>query len=153
MKSYIKYGFVTACCWNILLLFALFIRANVKEVSISYFFDDGMEGIGMAFFLMAWTFIWFGIGAHTRKDFLAQKQSYRNQYPDLDNRIFDKAFTTYYFSKHAKTLFIVFTTAIPWYVIGYVREPLKGSDFIIITPLMLLSIFCFWFYKKYYKLT
>lgn len=153
MKSYTKYGFVTACSWNILLFFALIIRADVKDVSISYFFDDDMGGMGIAFFLIVWTLIWFGIGSHTRKDFLTQKQSYRNQYPDLDTRIFDKAFTTYYFSKHAKILSIVFTTAIPWYVIGYVREPLNGTDFIIITPLMFLSIFCFWFYKKYYKFT
>lgn len=153
MKSHIKYGFITTCCWNILLLFALIIRAYVKEVPISYFFDDGTGGIVMSIFLIAWTFVWFGIGSHARKDFLIKKQAYRNMFPNIDDNVFHKAFTTHYFSKHAKMLSIVFTTAIPWYVIGYVREPFKLSDFVVITPLMFLSIICFWFYKKHYKYT
>lgn len=153
MKSHIKYGLITTCCWNILLLFTLIIRADVKEVPISYFFDDGTEGIAMTIFLIAWAFIWFGIGSHARKDYLIKKQLYKNMFPNIDNRAFYKAFTTHYFSKHAKTLSIVFTSAIPWYVIGYVREPFKVTDFVVIAPLMFLSIICFWFYKKYHKLT
>lgn len=107
----------------------------------------------MTIFLIAWAFIWFGIGSHARKDYLIKKQLYKNMFPNIDNRAFYKAFTTHYFSKHAKTLSIVFTSAIPWYVIGYVREPFKVIDFVVIAPLMFLSIICFWFYKKYYKLT
>lgn len=152
MKSHIKYGLITTCCWNILLLFALIIRADVKEVPISYFFDDGTEGIAMTIFLIAWAFIWFGIGSHARKDYLIKKQSYKNMFSNIDNRVFHKAFTTHYFSKHAKMLSIVFGTAIPWYVIGYVREPFKVTDFVVIISLMFLSIICFWFYK-HYKIT
>lgn len=152
MKSHIKYGLITTCCWNILLLFALIIRADVKGVSISYFFDDGTDGIAMTMFLIAWAFIWFGIGSHARKDYLIKKQSYKNMFPNIDDRTLHKAFTTHYFSIHAKMLSIVFTTAIPWYVIGYVREPFKITDFVILATLMLLSIICFWFYK-HYKLT
>jgi len=152
MKSHIKYGLITTCCWNVLLLFALIIRADIKEVSISYFFDDGMGGIAMTMLFIAWALIWFGIGSHSRKDYLIKQQSYKDMFPNIDNQVLHKAFTSYYFSRHAKMLSIVFASAIPWYVIGYVRESFNITDFAVIAPLMFLSIICFWFYKRY-KLT
>ena len=62
------------------------------------------------------------------------------------------SFSFEHFSSHAKMLSIVFASAIPWYVIGYVRESFNITDFAVIVPLMFLSIICFWFYKRY-KLT
>jgi len=153
MKSHIKYGLITTCSWNILLLFAIIIRADIKGVPISYFFNDDTGGIAIAIFLIAWTFIWFGIGSHARKDYLIKKQSYKSMFPNINSYSFGKAFRTHYLSKQAKILSIVFTTAIPWYVVGYVKEPFGTTDFVVIVPLMFLSIACFWFYKKHHRLT
>lgn len=102
MKSHIKYGIITTCCWNVLLLFALIIRADIKEVSISYFFDDGMGGIAMAMLFIAWALIWFGIGSHARKDYLFKQQSYKDVFPDIDNQVLHKAFKAIIFQDMQK---------------------------------------------------
>lgn len=150
MKNYIRYGITTVCCWNIVLFLALIIRAKIKSVPISYFFDDGTNGIAITIFLVMWSLIWFGIGFYSRKDFLSKKQLYRNEFPKLEEHTFNKTFKSVYFSKHAKMLAIVFTTAIPWYIIGYVRIPLELQDFVIIILLTFLSIFFFGYYKAYF---
>lgn len=93
MKTHVKCGLLTALGWNVLLLIAFLIRARFKEVSVSYFFDDGIGGWGITALLIVWSLI--------------------------------------------------------WYVIGYVREPLSCTDFTVIGPLMVLSVLCFWYYKKY----
>ena len=108
-----------------------------------------MGGIAMAMLFIAWALIWFGIGSHARKDYLFKQQSYKDMFPDIDNQVLHKAFTSYYFSRHAKMLSIVFASAIPWYVIGYVRESFTITDFAVIAPLLFLSIICFWFYKSH----
>lgn len=149
MKTHVKCGLLTALGWNVLLLIAFLIRARLKEVSVSYFFDDGTGGWGITALLIVWSLIWYTIGAHIRKEFLSQKEQYRTLFPLLEKETFNLAFKRYYFSRYAKTLGIVFTTAIPWYVIGYVREPLSCTDFTVIGPLMVLSVLCFWYYKKY----
>ncbi|MDO4164565.1 MAG: hypothetical protein Q4D56_09295 [Bacteroides sp.] len=149
MKSHIKYGIATFVGWNIALLLGLIIRSRMKGVSISYFFDDGTGGVAISIFLVAWSLIWFGIGCHARKSFLAKKNMYAEMFPTLDKKSLEEAFRRHYFSKQAKMFTIVFATAIPWYVIGYVEKPLAYKDFIVIGPLMALSILCFFLYKKY----
>ena len=47
MKTHVKCGLLTALGWNVLLLIAFLIRARLKEVSVSYFFDDGTGGWGI----------------------------------------------------------------------------------------------------------
>ncbi|MGI6794718.1 hypothetical protein ACMYZ5_10495 [Bacteroides sp. KG68] len=146
-KDFIKYGFWTMVLWNLFVVLLAIIGASINNRSYASFFDDGMNGIGMSLFLVAWSLIWFGIGYCFRKDFILKKKYYKEQAKSLDDKEFDKEFKSYYVAKYAKMLTIVFASAIPWYVIGYVREPLVLKDFIVIFPLMLLSAGCYWLFK------
>lgn len=125
--------------WNVFVVLLAVVSATVNNRSYASFFDDGAHGIVISLFLVAWSLIAFGIGRHFRKDFLLKREFYREQAPELDEAIFDKAFKAHYTAKNAKMLAILFATAIPWYAIGYVRESLKTKDLIVILLLTILS--------------
>ena len=143
-----KYGMVTMIGWNILLVILILIVSTVKSVSFSYFFDDGTGGVGMSIFLLIWSLIWYGIGYKSRKDFVTTRDMYREQVPLLEHEQFNKAYRDHYIGKQAKLLSIVFATAIPWYMIGYVRLPISHNDIIIMAILAIISVSCFYISKK-----
>ena len=143
-----KYGMVTMIGWNILLVILILIVSTVKSVSFSYFFDDGTGGAGMSIFLLIWSLIWYGIGYKSRKDFVTTRDMYREQVPLLEHEQFNKAYRDHYIGKQAKLLSIVFATAIPWYVIGYVRLPINHSNIVIMAILAIISVSCFCISKK-----
>ncbi|RRD88608.1 hypothetical protein EII33_11915 [Bacteroides heparinolyticus] len=133
--------------WNLFIVLLAIIGASINNRSYASFFDDGMNGIGISLFLVAWSLIWFGIGYYFRKDFILKKNYYKEQAKSLGDNDFEKEFKSYYVAKYAKMFTIVFASAIPWYVIGYVRESLALRDFMIILPLMFLSAGCYWLFK------
>ena len=141
-------GLVTMIGWNILLGVLVLIVSSVKGISVSYFFDDGTGGVGMSIFLLIWSLIWYGIGYKSRKDFVTARNMYREQVPLLEHEQFNKAYRDHYIGKQAKLLSIVFATAIPWYVIGYVKLPISHTDIIIIAILVIISVSCFCISKK-----
>lgn len=59
----------------------------------------------MAMLFIAWALIWFGIGSHARKDYLFKQQSYKDMFPDIDNQVLHKAFTSYYFQDMQNALY------------------------------------------------
>lgn len=148
MKDYLKYGIITLVVWNILLILMTILAASIRKVEYSYFFDDGIGGIGICAFLVLWSLIWFGIGYHSRKKYVQEKSFYKEKVPLVDEEQFNKEFIAYYISKHTKMLSIILATAIPWYIIGYVRGPFTIRDLIIILILALLSAISFWIYKQ-----
>ena len=143
-----KYGMVTMIGWNILLGVLVLIVSSVKGISVSYIFDDGTGGAGMSIFLLIWSLIWYGIGYKSRKDFVTTRDMYREQVPLLEHEQFNKAYRDHYIGKQAKLLSIVFATAIPWYMIGYVRLPVSHTDIIIMAILAIISVSCFYISKK-----
>ena len=143
-----KYGMVTMIGWNILLVILILIVSTVKSVSISYIFDDGTGGVGMSIFLLIWSLIWYGIGYKSRKDFVTTRNMYKEQVPLLEHEQFNKAYRDHYIGKQAKLLSIVFATAIPWYVIGYVKFPINHTDIVIMAILVIISVSCFCISKK-----
>ena len=147
-KEFHKYGFMTMIGWNILLVILVFIGSMSKNVSPNYIFDDGTGGIGMTIFLLLWSLIWYGIGYKSRKDYVLTRNMYREQVPSLEQNLFDNAFRSYYIAKQAKLLSIVFATAIPWYMIGYVDFPMTTKDILIVTLLVVVSVSCFCVSKK-----
>ena len=147
-KEFHKYGFMTMIGWNILLVILVFIGSMSKHVSPNYIFDDGTRGIGMTIFLLLWSLIWYGIGYKSRKDYVLTRNMYREQVPSLEQNLFDNAFRFYYIAKQAKLLSIVFATAIPWYMIGYVDIPMTTKDILIVTILVVVSVSCFCVSKK-----
>ena len=143
-----KYGLTTMIGWNILLIGLILIVSIIKGFPFTYIFDDGTGGIGMSIFLLIWSLIWYGIGYKSRKDFVTTKNMYREQVPLLEHEQFNKAYRDHYIGKQAKLLSIVFATAIPWYVIGYVRLPINHSDIVIMAILAIISDSCFCISKK-----
>lgn len=141
-KEFHKYGFMTMIGWNILLVILVFIGSVSKHISPNYIFDDGTGGIGMTIFLLLWSLIWYGIGYKSRKDYVLTRNMYREQ------NQFDNAFRSNYITKQAKLLSIVFATAIPWYMIGYVDFPMTTKDIFIITILAIVSVFSFLVSRK-----
>ena len=134
--------------WNILLGVLVLIVSSVKGISVSYIFDDGTGDAGMSIFLLIWSLIWYGIGYKSRKDFVTTRNMYREQVPLLEHEQFNKAYRDHYIGKQAKLLSIVFATAIPWYMIGYVRLPISHTDIVIIAILAIISVSCFCISKK-----
>lgn len=139
-----KYGLATMIGWNILLVILVMMVSTVKGISFSYIFDDGTGGVGMSIFLL----IWYGIGYKSRKDFVTTRNMYREQVPLLEHEQFNKAYRDHYIGKQTKLLSIVFATAIPWYVIGYVRLPISHTNIIIMAILAIISVSCFYISKK-----
>ena len=142
-KEFHKYGFMTMIGWNILLVILVFIGSVSKHISPNYIFDDGTGGIGMTIFLLLWSLIWYGIGYKSRKDYVIARNMYREQVPLLEYEQFNKAYCDYYIGKQARLLSIVFATAIPWYVIGYVSLPITYKDIIVIAIMAVISVLCF----------
>ena len=119
-----KYGLITMIGWNILLIVLILIVSTIKGFPFTYIFDDGTGGIGMSIFLLIWSFIWYGIGYKSRKDYVLTRNMYREQVPSLEQNQFDNAFRSYYIAKQAKLLSLVFATAIPWYMISCIYRNL-----------------------------
>ena len=143
-----KYGLAAVVGWNILLVVLVLIMSTVKGISFSYIFDDGTGGVGMSIFLLIWSLIWYGIGYKLRKDFITTRSMYREQVPLLELKQFNKTYRGYYIGKQAKLLSIVFATAIPWYMIGYVDFPMTTKDVIIVAILAVISASCFCLSRK-----
>ena len=134
--------------WNLLLVILMLIVSTIRKVPFTYIFDDGMSGVGISLFLLLWSIIWYGIGYKSRKDFVLTRNIYREQVPLLEQAQFDKAYRNYYIAKQAKLLSIVFATAIPWYIIGYVDFPMTTKDIVIVAVLAVISASCFFISRK-----
>lgn len=134
--------------WNLLLVILMLIVSTIRKVPFTYIFDDGMSGVGISLFLLLWSIIWYGIGYKSRKDFVLIRNIYREQVPLLEQAQFDKVYRNYYIAKQAKLLSIVFATAIPWYIIGYVDFPMTTKDIVIVAVLAVISASCFFISRK-----
>ena len=143
-----RYGLAAMVGWNILLVVLVLIMSTIKGFPFNYILDDGTGGIGMTIFLLLWSLIWYGIGYKSRKDYVLTRNMYREQVPSLEQNQFDNAFRSYYITKQAKLLSIVFATAIPWYMIGYVDFPMTTKDVIIVAILAFISVSCFYLSRK-----
>ena len=148
LNNFHKYGWITMIAWNLLLVILMLIVSTIRKVPFTYIFDDGMSGVGISLFLLLWSIIWYGIGYKSRKDFVLIRNIYREQVPLLEQAQFDKVYRNYYIAKQAKLLSIVFVTAIPWYIIGYVDFPMTTKDIIIVAVLAVISASCFFISRK-----
>ena len=148
LNNFHKYGWITMIAWNLLLVILMLIVSTIRKVPFTYIFDDGMSGVGISLFLLLWSIIWYGIGYKSRKDFVLTRNIYREQVPLLEQAQFDKAYRNYYIAKQAKLLTIVFATAIPWYIIGYVDFPMTTKDIVIVAVLAVISASCFFISRK-----
>lgn len=148
MSEFHKCGFITMVGWNIILIASTLIRSVIKGVSPIYLFNDGVGGIGISIFLLIWSIIWYGIGYNSRKDYIFMKNKYREQYSKLDEQKFNHAFRIHYINEQTKILSLILLLAIPWYLLGHVKGSINKENLLIVTSIGVLSLTCFFIYKK-----
>lgn len=147
MDDKIKYGFISLGIWNFFLVLMAILAASIRNVEYSHFFDDGTGGIGISILIVIWSLIWFGIGYHVRKKYVEEKSYYMNKVTAIDETQYNKEFVVFHICKYAKMLTIVFLTAIPWYILGYVDGSFSVRDFTFMGIMALLTIISFGTYK------
>ncbi len=72
------------------------------------------------------------------------------KFPNLSNKDISSCVQKECFTKAARTLSFVFGTAVPWYVIGNVRDTVRAKDAVWVSILMLATLFftCYYKYNK-----
>lgn len=150
MKKHVLLGMCTMAIWCIFLLGLFGVYLIITHQSISYFYDAETGYVGFIFFFILWLIIWYKIGSHYGSIYIAEKELYQKNHPKLSEKVIKNNILKQYVEKLSKTLAIVFGTAVPWYVIGNVRDEVRTKDAIYIGLLMLLAIFFASSYK-YYK--
>ena len=147
-KEYNKYGVSFAIVWNMFLV-TLIVVTNLIENN-PLFQIESEHWYDMPIIMTIWTLIWYWIGYNLRKEFLLQRGYYLEMYKTLDPKKVGKLFRTHYLKRYAKILTIVSATAIPWYIIGYVRDEFVTRNFVVMGILFLLA-FMFFFLTRYLK--
>lgn len=123
-------------------------NSTIKQLPLTYIFNDGTGGIGISIFFFIWSFFWYVIGYKSRKDYVLRRKMFKENFSLLDDKKFNKVFRIHYVSGQAKILSIVFLTAIPWYILGYTNESISKENIIIVISMGTLSLICFLISKK-----
>lgn len=148
MREFHKYGFIIMIGWNIMLIIITLIHSIIKEISPIYIFNDGVGGIGISTFLLIWSMIWYRIGYNSRKDYIYRKNMYRERNSKLDNEKLNHSFRLHYINEQTKILSFIILLAIPWYLLGHVKGSINKENLLIVTLFGILSLTCFYIYKK-----
>lgn len=84
--SNVLYGILAMVAWIAFLaaLFGSYLLANGYPAD--YFLDEETGGWLSLLFFAAWAAIWYAIGSHYRKVFLAQKEAMKKALPQLDDK-------------------------------------------------------------------
>lgn len=123
-------------------------NSTIKQLPLTYIFNDGTGGIGISIFFFIWSFFGYVIGYKSRKDYVLRRKMFKENFSLLDDQKFNKVFRIHYVSGQAKILSIVFLTAIPWYILGYTNESISKENIIIVISMGTLSLICFLISKK-----
>lgn len=123
-------------------------NSTIKQLPLTYIFNDGTGGIGISIFFFIWSFLGYVIGYKSRKDYVLRRKMFKENFSLLDDKKFNKVFRIHYVSGQAKILSIVFLTAIPWYILGYTNESISKENIIIVISMGTLSLICFLISKK-----
>ncbi len=147
-KDYCKYGILFTIAWNIV-LFILLVITNLVEGN-ELFFYESTHWYDMPVIILIWSLVWYWIGYSLRKEFLFQRKYYQHKFQMLNQQKIKDLFKIHYLSRYAKILTVVCITAIPWYVIGYVRDHFNLTDIIIMSVLFIWSLILY-FTARYLK--
>ena len=150
----LNYGSLSVVIF-IIIIFILVLISSINK-GINYWevvrLDDEKYGEAwFAFYMVLWTSASFCIGYYARKKFLAKKEYYKKQTPIIDERIFNIEFKKYYISEKAKMLIPVFISAIPLYLLGYVKDGIKILDIIVVSLLLSCAVLCFILHYRYQR--
>ena len=83
-------------------------NSTIKQLPLTYIFNDGTGGIGISIFFFIWSFFGYVIGYKSRKDYVLRRKMFKENFSLLDDKKFNKVFRIHYVSGQAKILSIVF---------------------------------------------
>lgn len=118
-------------------------NSTIKQLPLTYIFNDGTGGIDISIFFFIWSIFWYGIGYKSRKDYVLRRKMFKENFSLLDDKKFNKVFRLYYVSEQAKIFSIVSLTAIPWYILGHTNENISKENIFIVISMGILSLICF----------
>ena len=144
-KDYSKYGILFTVGWNIVLL-ALLVITNLVEGN-ELFYYESVHWYDMPIIVTIWSLVWYWIGYSLRKEFLLQREYYQQKFQMLDQQKIKDVFKIRYLSRYAKILTVVSITAVPWYIIGYVRDKMETENYVVIGVLLMVSLMLFIVYR------
>lgn len=147
MNSNIKYGLVVMALWLVLVTTIITLYAKYNQMSLSeYFFDKETGGVISITMFVIWAGIWYAIGFHARKDYTESINTYKKEYPLIEDKILCKEFKKYYFKRCAKTLSRIFTAGIPtWLLLNIYTLNIK--DYIVMCFFCVCALSCYIYYK------
>lgn len=117
--------------------------------SVDYFKDEDSGWIIPLIFFVAWAAIWYGIGYHSHKSYMMDKNAYIAAHKKDKYESASKEFKRSYLSRQSKMLSRVFFCSIPFYVALNIDDLISFKNVVIIVALMLISILLY----RYYKIT
>lgn len=153
MKDSNKYGFVVMAIWIVFVIILISGYAAYNHSTFSeYFIDKETNGIISTCFFAAWASIWFAIGSHCRKRYTTMCEKYLMDNPDVEQSTVRHIIKVYYSAKTAKLLTVVLVAAVPgWWIVKLILNTASRpvvKDYVITFTLIILSIACYWYYRK-----
>lgn len=150
MRDNRKYGLLVMSAWLIFAVSLISGYAAYHDVPVlEYFLDEETGGFISACFFTAWALIWYFIGSHARKGYVARLKVYRDKYPSVDENELNRLFRVSYFARAAKTLTVVFSTAVPWWLVLNAGDGLDVKDYVVVAVSAVLALVCYWYYRAH----
>lgn len=141
MKDHVRYGLVTTLVWNIFLVTAFTLKSVYTDFSLASEIEK--EGYVILLFPIAWSIMYYYVGQAIRKEYVGQKNYFRELAPDVPVEKFNKVFKQYYTAKYAKMLGRVAILGVPAYLV----YPLRGEiSYYAIGGFMIASAICYGVY-------
>lgn len=141
MKDHVRYGLLTTIVWNVLFFAAFAYKTTSTDYSLAA--DITEEGYVLLLFPIAWSIMYYYVGQAIRKEYVGQKNYFRELAPDVPVERYNKAFKQYYTAKYAKMLGRVAILGVPAYLV----YPLRGEiSYYAIGGFMVAAAICYGVY-------
>ncbi len=123
MKDHVRYGLLTTIVWNIFVVTAFTLKSVYTDFSLANEFKG--DGYLLLLFPIAWSFMWYYVGQGIRKEYIGQKNYFRELAPDVPVEKYNRVFRQYYTAKYAKILGRLAILSVPAYLIFPLREEIN----------------------------
>ena len=146
-KNYKRYGGYFVLAWNALLLLLSLVDYLFfnKEIYRQLFYGVSDAAFSAAFLIVG-VVVFFLLGYCSRKTYVTKLVQYRSLNPLLDPSVADRRFRCQYISGYTGFLYKLVIPMIPIYAL--IRRNFSDFDFVVLSLLLVLSIFFFYIHKK-----
>lgn len=141
MKDHVRYGLLTTIVWNIFVVTAFTLKSVYTNFSLAA--DIEKEGYVILLFPIAWSLMWYYVGQGIRKEYVGQKNYFRELAPDVPVEKYNQTFKQYYTAKYAKILGRLAILSVPAYLIF----PLRGEvSYYALAGFLVAAAICYGIY-------